>query len=115
VRCRQIQPWRYVDLPGHASQRVHLEALKPVAKGIVYVVDAGAMDQAAAMAQELYTLLVDPVLTARRTPVFIAVNKLDAIDGSKASTNDTPVDPVDDVVDKLEKMLCVMRAHAFGT
>lgn len=78
---------RFVDLPGHASQRVKLDAIKPVTKGVVFVVDATAPDSLAKVSQFLYTLLVDPILVARRTPFFIAVSKTEMVDSSDSSSS----------------------------
>jgi 50S ribosomal subunit-associated GTPase HflX len=86
----QISPWRFVDLPGHASQRTKLDSLKSVSKAIIFVVDGSAPASFGKVAQQLYTLLVDPVVTARRTPVFLAINKTDLlaeVDTSKPKVN----------------------------
>lgn len=95
----QISPWRYVDLPGHASQRVKLETLRSVSKAVVFVVDGTAPQAISKVAQLLYTLLVDPVFTARKTPFFIAINKIDQLEGGQAkakATNDGETNESDD-------------------
>jgi signal recognition particle receptor subunit beta len=82
-------PTRFVDLPGHPSQRVKLDALKPVAKGVVFVLDGAHTDSLGKTSQLLYTLLVDPIFVARRTPFFIAINKADLLENG-ASTDASP-------------------------
>jgi signal recognition particle receptor subunit beta len=83
-----IAPTRFVDLPGHPSQRVKLDALKPVAKGVVFVLDGAHTDSLGKTSQLLYTLLVDPIFVARRTPFFIAINKADLLENGGTATDD---------------------------
>lgn len=83
----KVSAQRFVDLPGHASQRVKLDAIKPTAKGVVFVVDATTPDALAKVSQFLYTLLVDPIFVARRTPFFIAVSKQEMVNSSDDSSS----------------------------
>lgn len=85
----QVSSYRYVDLPGHASQRVKMESIKPVTKAVIFIVDGSANETLASSAQYLYTLLIDPIFTARRTPFFIAVNKTDLFLNKKEEKKNT--------------------------
>jgi len=109
----QVSPARFVDLPGHASQRVKLENYKSVTKGIIFVVDGSNPSNLSGAAQYLYTLLVDPIFVARRTPVFIAINKTDAMRADASSAQgegetggeEEDAAAVNDVANKLEQLL----------
>lgn len=89
----KVSASRFVDLPGHASQRVKLDAIKPVTKGVVFVVDATTPDSLAKVSQFLYTLLVDPILVARRTPFFIAVSKQEMVKSDSSSSSSADAKP----------------------
>lgn len=113
-----------MDLPGHASQRVKLETLRSVSKAVVFVVDGTSPQTISKVAQFLYTLLVDPVFVARRTPFFIAINKTDQLDlGAAANSpeaNDsedeettTGSSQVDKFAARLEKILSVCCEREF--
>lgn len=108
----KISPWRYVDLPGHASQRVKLDQLKSTAKCVLFVVDGSQPDAFGKVAQFLYTLLVDPVFTARRTPFFIVINKKDKIEIIPDVTADEEVDPIHQIAERLEKILSDTRKQS---
>jgi len=93
LQGKAAAPQRFVDLPGHASQRVKLDALKPVSKGVVFVVDGSQPDTLGKASQLLYTLLVDPIFVARRTPFFVAINKADLMEGDAAAAGSTDPSP----------------------
>lgn len=95
-----------------------LDALKPVLKGVIFVVDGSSLENVTRVAQSLYSLLVDPILTARRTPVFLAINKKDLLVDASSTTQegDETSDPADEAVEqvaqRIEKALSVMQTHA---
>jgi signal recognition particle receptor subunit beta len=97
---------------------VKLETLRSVSKAVVFVVDGTSPQTISKVAQFLYTLLVDPVFTARRTPFFIAINKTDQLDLGAAQSQDDANDSeeeetttgnsqVDKFAARLEKILSV--------
>ena len=54
------------------------------------MVDGSSPATLGKVSQLLYTLLVDPILVARRTPFFIAVNKHELMDSSSSSATAAP-------------------------
>ncbi len=68
-----------MDFPGHLGQRLRVKEFVASARGVVFVTAAGSDDAALHLsAGYLYTLLTDPVLVRRRTPILVFVNKQDA-------------------------------------
>lgn len=85
-----------------------LETLKRSSKGLIFVVDGSSPNTFSKAAQFLYTLLVDPVLQARRTPVFIAINHQDRLVEAGADDREEATQAqVEEIADKIEKILSV--------
>lgn len=70
--------YRYVDFPGHGSQRFRLQHFLSQARALVVVVDATDDLNLPQLASLLYSLLTDASLVSRRVPLFVAVAKSDA-------------------------------------
>jgi len=73
-------PVHVVDLPGHPRLRMLLDHFLPIAKGIIFVVDAvDFMPQASVIAEHMYDIFAHPGLGRRRVPVMLACNKSDKV------------------------------------
>ncbi|CAL1527243.1 unnamed protein product [Lymnaea stagnalis] len=70
---------RIIDLPGHERLRLQLlEEYKNLARGIVYVVDSATLQKdIKEVAEYLYTILSDRVISNNVPPVLILCNKQD--------------------------------------
>ncbi|PVD36613.1 hypothetical protein C0Q70_03598 [Pomacea canaliculata] len=68
-----------VDLPGHERLRSqNLDEHKGLARGIIFMVDSGAVQKdIKEVAEYLYTILTDNVISKNSPPVLVACNKQD--------------------------------------
>nr|CAG4635026.1 EOG090X0C7N [Alona affinis] len=72
-------PLTIVDIPGHERVRQRfLDTYKVSARGIVFVLDSFSLSKDIRdVAEYLYTILSDPVVTSNRPPVLVLCNKQD--------------------------------------
>jgi len=69
-----------VDIPGHERLRHKLRDYLPIAKGIVFVVDAAEfLAESRPVAEFLYDVLKNKVARKKRLPILIACNKSDIV------------------------------------
>ncbi|CAG5116499.1 unnamed protein product [Candidula unifasciata] len=70
---------RIIDLPGHERLRGQLlEEYKSLARGLVFVVDSGALQkEIKEVAEYLYTILSDRTVSSNTPPILILCNKQD--------------------------------------
>nr|CAD7458572.1 unnamed protein product [Timema tahoe] len=70
---------RVIDIPGHERQRTKfLDQYKPVARAIIFVVDSVSIQKEIRdVAEYLYTLLSDPVVSSNCPPFLVLCNKQD--------------------------------------
>jgi len=70
---------KLVDLPGHERLRpTYLEQYKTLARGIIFVIDSLTFQKEIRdVAQFIYSLLTDKVISNNATPILIACNKQD--------------------------------------
>lgn len=70
---------RVIDVPGHERLRTQLlDANKGLARAIIFVVDSGTVQkEIKEVAEYLYTVLTDSVISQNAPPVLIACNKQD--------------------------------------
>jgi len=72
-----------VDIPGHYRLRPRIQDFLPIARAIIFTVDAVDF-QASQVADYLYSLLVDPKIANRKLPIMITCNKMDLITATNA-------------------------------
>ncbi|CAG2053094.1 unnamed protein product [Timema podura] len=79
VELHSCQFLRVIDIPGHERQRTKfLDQYKPVARAIIFVVDSVSIQKEIRdVAEYLYTLLSDPVVSSNCPPFLVLCNKQD--------------------------------------
>ena len=90
-----------VDIPGHPRLKGFFDSYVNRARGIVFVIDSvNFKPKNSEAAEQLYDVLVHPVVAGRRIPILIACNKVD--EGPRAHT-------VDFIRKRLEKEMDELR------
>lgn len=93
---------RVVDIPGHPRLKGLFDSYVNGARGIVFVIDSvNFKPKNSEAAEQLYDVLVHPVVAGRRLPILIACNKVD--EGPRAHT-------VDFIRKRLEKEIDELRS-----
>ncbi|CDF32147.1 unnamed protein product [Chondrus crispus] len=83
-------PMRWIDFPGHPRLRHKMHAYLQMAKCIVFVVDGQRFTaQARKDTELLFTILTDPFIAEKGTPLLIFCNKSDVANPTKTVTVQT--------------------------
>lgn len=73
----KIPSYRYVDFPGHKSQRTRLSTYFSQTRAIVFLIDVGDNENYRSTGQYLFSLMTDAILYKKKVPLLIAFNKTD--------------------------------------
>lgn len=80
------KPLHIIDLPGHEKQRFRFPEFATISAGIVFLVDSASVSQnSVPVAEYLYEILSNNLITKNKVPVLIACNKTDLAQATSAA------------------------------
>lgn len=86
---KKLPPYRYIDFPGHKTQRPRLSSYYSQTRAIIFLVDICDIKSYKSAGEYLFSLMTDPILLKKKIPLLIAFNKIDIQEKDSQDTEDT--------------------------